>query len=101
MTRGEASRGVRVPRQGRAVVVGGSVAGLLAARVAAERFAEVTVIERDRLPDGPAARTGTPQAEHTHALLDRGKAIIERLFPGFFADMATYGVVPLDTAADA
>ena len=88
-------------RQGRALVIGGSVAGLLAARVAADRFAEVTVFERDRLPDRPEARRGTPQAEHTHALLDRGKAILEGLFPGFFADMATYGVAPLDTAADA
>ncbi|HVB09858.1 MAG TPA: tryptophan 7-halogenase, partial [Bacillota bacterium] len=58
-------------------------------------------IERDHLPDGLTARTGTPQAEHTHALLDRGKQILEGLFPGFFADMATYGVLPLDTAGDA
>jgi flavin-dependent dehydrogenase len=88
-------------RRGRAAVIGGSVAGLLAARVAAEHFAEVIVLERDRLPPGPEARPGTPQAEHTHALLDRGKAILEDMFPGFFADMTNYGVLPLDTAGDA
>ncbi len=96
---GPAGSGIR--RRGRAAVIGGSVAGLLAARIAADRFAEVDVFERDQLPDRPETRRGTPQAEHTHALLDRGKEILEDLFPGFFADMATYGVLPLDTAADA
>jgi flavin-dependent dehydrogenase len=87
--------------QQHAIVIGGSIAGLLAARIASDHFQQVTVLERDRLPDHPAPRVGTPQAEHTHALLDRGKQILEGLFPGFFADMAGYGILPLDTAGDA
>jgi len=50
-----------------AVVVGGSVAGLFAARVLADGFERVTILERDPLPAGPAARDGVPQASHpTH-----------------------------------
>ena len=41
-----------------AVVLGGSMAGLLAARVLAERFATVVVVERDRLPDSCRAAAG-------------------------------------------
>lgn len=57
----------------RAVVIGGSMAGLLAARVLAESFAEVTVIDRDLLPACPEHRRGVPQARHAHALLAGGQ----------------------------
>src|SRR6056297_2390255 len=50
----------------RAVVVGGSIAGLLAARVLADRFAEVTVVERDPVSDDVTARRGVPQTSHVH-----------------------------------
>ena len=36
---------------------GGSIGGMLAARVLADHFDRVTIIERDQLPDG-TARTG-------------------------------------------
>jgi predicted flavoprotein YhiN len=36
-----------------AIVVGASMAGMLAARVLADTFERVTVLERDALPDGP------------------------------------------------
>jgi 2-polyprenyl-6-methoxyphenol hydroxylase-like FAD-dependent oxidoreductase len=67
----------------RAIVIGASMAGLLAARVLSERFSQVIVLERDELPFEPAARKGTPQVGHAHGLLARGKMIIEELFPGF------------------
>ena len=35
-----------------AVVIGGSMAGLLAARVLSDHFERVTIVERDRFPDG-------------------------------------------------
>ena len=47
-----------VPRRRHAVVVGGSLAGMLAARVLADHFDAVTVLERDRFPETPAARKG-------------------------------------------
>ena len=45
---------------GHAVVIGAGLAGLAAARALAGHFAQVTIVERDRLPTGPAFRKGVP-----------------------------------------
>src|SRR5690348_9903515 len=66
----------------RAVVVGGSLGGMLAASVLARHADLVTVVERDRLPDGPRPRTGVPQARHAHLLMSGGARAIEELLPG-------------------
>jgi flavin-dependent dehydrogenase len=66
----------------RAVVIGGSMAGLLAARVLTDFFEEVVLIERDELPEGPEQRKGVPQGRHLHGLLTRGQELLESLFPG-------------------
>jgi flavin-dependent dehydrogenase len=87
-------------RFGHAVVVGGSMAGLLAARVLADHFERVTLIERDQLPDTPEYRVGVPQARHAHALLTRGQLILEQLFPGICDQLIDAGGVALDTACD-
>lgn len=79
-----------------AVVIGGSIAGMLAARVLAERFARVTVIERDRLPAQPDFRAGAPHARHPHGLLVRGQQIMEQLFPGLTEELKALGALPLD-----
>jgi 2-polyprenyl-6-methoxyphenol hydroxylase-like FAD-dependent oxidoreductase len=76
-----------------AVVLGASMAGLLAARVLAESFTRVTVVERDTLPDGVADRRGVPQGRHAHALLPRGKQVLEELFPGITDRLAARGAV--------
>ena len=83
-----------------AVVVGGGVAGLLAARVLADHFERVTVLERDRFPDTPSARRGAPQARHVHVLLHRGLLALETLFPGVSSELTTAGASLLDAAAD-
>jgi 2-polyprenyl-6-methoxyphenol hydroxylase-like FAD-dependent oxidoreductase len=85
----------------RAVVLGGSIAGLLAARVLADEYADVTVVERDLLPDTPAGRRGVPHGLHTHALLPRGGAIVEDLFPGLTAGLVADGALVGDVLADA
>ncbi len=64
-----------------AVVVGGSIAGMLAARVLLDHFRRVTIVERDVLPPAPVARRGAPQAQHNHVLLLRGRQVMEELFP--------------------
>lgn len=87
------------PIAGRAVVLGASIAGLLAARVLQERFAEVCVLERDALPDAAQSRKGTPQALHAHGLLGRGLEILEGLFPGFTAALQAQGGVVADLQA--
>ena len=66
----------------RAIVLGASLAGLLAARVLHERFDEVPLLERDALPDAPALRKGTPHTGHAHGLLARGRMVMEELLPG-------------------
>ncbi len=88
-------------RRDHAVVIGGSIAGLLAARVLADHFAQVTIVERDELPDAPRSRRGAPQDGHFHALMAAGLAAIERLVPGFEADLAAAGAVPGDASLDA
>ena len=85
--------------QGRhAVVLGGSLAGLLAARVLTDHFEEVTLIERDAYPDTSEARKGIPQANHVHGLLARGREILEELFPGVQEEMIAAGAPVVDIA---
>ena len=74
-----------------AVVLGASMGGLLAARVLADFFKTVTVVERDVLPDGPATRQGVPQGRHVHVLLARGAQILDELFPGFLNELVADG----------
>jgi 2-polyprenyl-6-methoxyphenol hydroxylase-like FAD-dependent oxidoreductase len=74
-----------------AVVLGASMGGLLAARVLAEFFETVTVVERDELPDDSAVRRGVPQGRHVHVLLARGAQILDELFPGFLDDLVADG----------
>src|SRR6202000_2030614 len=75
----------------RAVVLGASMAGLLVARVLADFFETVTVVERDALPDDPAVRRGVPQGRHVHVLLARGAQILDDLFPGLLEELVADG----------
>ncbi len=88
-------------RFGRAVVIGGSMAGLLGARVLADQFEEVIVLERDPVPDGPEARKGVPQGSHAHGLLDAGLQVIDSLFPGLVKEMYAEGGERMDMGRDA
>ncbi|MEU0572466.1 FAD-binding monooxygenase [Nonomuraea sp. NPDC005983] len=76
----------------RAIVLGGSMAGLLAARVLAESFAEVVIVDRDELTGVTTARRGVPQGRHVHGLLARGQQILEELFPGFTSGATAAGI---------
>ncbi|MGA8127316.1 MAG: FAD-dependent monooxygenase [Mycobacterium sp.] len=79
-----------------AVVLGASMAGLLAARVLADFYEAVTVVERDVLADDPVNRRGVPQGRHAHALLGRGSQVLAELFPGFLDDLVAAGVPVFD-----
>lgn len=76
---------------GHAVVIGGSVAGLCAAAAASSAGWRVTLLERDVLPEGPAARRGVPQSGQSHILLMRGRLALEELFPGLGAELSAAG----------
>ncbi|GHE92074.1 FAD-dependent oxidoreductase [Streptomyces griseoluteus] len=82
-----------------AVVLGGSLAGMLAARALAATGACVTVVERDALPAGPQPRKGLPQARHVHQLWSGGARALEELLPGAQAALSAAGVrrVPMTT----
>jgi 2-polyprenyl-6-methoxyphenol hydroxylase-like FAD-dependent oxidoreductase len=77
---------------GHAVVLGGSMSGLLAARVLADAYEQVTVVERDVLPEAGVPRKGVPQGRHAHALLPSGARVLDELFPGFLAGLVAAGV---------
>jgi 2-polyprenyl-6-methoxyphenol hydroxylase-like FAD-dependent oxidoreductase len=77
-----------------AVVIGGSIAGLMAAKVLADFFDRVTVLERDHLEDQPETRKSIPQGNHYHVLLLRGQQVLSSLYPGFIDRLNQLGAVP-------
>ncbi len=78
------------------MVVGASVAGLLAARSLSESFEEVLVLERDELPDLPMVRKGVPQSGHVHGLLARGREAMDELLEGFSEELTRLGAPVFD-----
>jgi 2-polyprenyl-6-methoxyphenol hydroxylase-like FAD-dependent oxidoreductase len=90
-----------VPSFGRrAVVAGGSLTGLIAARVLASHFDEVVLVERDRFPDGAEWRKGVPQARHVHVLLKQGERLVGEYFPGICDELVRDGAFRVDMAGD-
>jgi 2-polyprenyl-6-methoxyphenol hydroxylase-like FAD-dependent oxidoreductase len=111
-------------RNSHAIVIGGSIAGLLAARVLVDYFDRVTVVERDSLtpaanaapavgeaqrlrdsfassiPSKPVPRQGVPQSHQLHVLLTQGYRILEQLFPGLKDELADNGTPLINWLAD-
>jgi 2-polyprenyl-6-methoxyphenol hydroxylase-like FAD-dependent oxidoreductase len=79
-----------------AIVMGGSVAGLLAARALASHFTQVIVVERDPQPESPIARKGVPQGHHVHVLLKSGELALEEFFPGIVDELVENGAQKVD-----
>jgi 2-polyprenyl-6-methoxyphenol hydroxylase-like FAD-dependent oxidoreductase len=84
----------------RAVVIGASMAGLLAARALADFYGTVTVLERDAFPVADIPRKGVPQGRHAHGLLARGRSVIENFFPGWTDEVVASGGVRGDISGD-
>src|SRR5215213_8144801 len=84
----------------RGLVLGGSVAGLLAARVLSDHASEVVVVDRDDLGGGPAPRRGVPQGDQVHGLLARGLGQMEALFPGLIQELFDDGAEVADPGID-
>ena len=93
-------RQVEGMRSGSVIIIGGSISGLLAARVLADHFEHVTLIERDPFPTHTQTRKGVPQGQHVHGLLARGWEIMTGLFPGLENELVTAGAIPRDMAGD-
>ncbi|MDP1671254.1 MAG: NAD(P)-binding protein, partial [Alphaproteobacteria bacterium] len=77
----------------RAIVIGAGMGGLMAAGVLARYFAEVTVLDKDRLPAEAEPRMGVPQSAHGHALLVGGRRNVEQIFPGFTSEIIDNGAI--------
>jgi 2-polyprenyl-6-methoxyphenol hydroxylase-like FAD-dependent oxidoreductase len=74
-----------------ALVLGGSIAGMIAARVLADHADEVWIVEPDLLEDAPAIRRGAPHSSQAHNLLGKGRTVIEQLLPGIVRQMVREG----------
>jgi 2-polyprenyl-6-methoxyphenol hydroxylase-like FAD-dependent oxidoreductase len=83
-----------------AVVLGGGMAGLLAARVLADVYRDVLIIDRDQLAGVTGPRRGVPHGRHAHALLAKGHQILVELFPGIVDELAADGVPVGDLAGN-
>ncbi|MFI1355896.1 FAD-dependent oxidoreductase [Streptomyces sp. NPDC020898] len=79
-------------RGGHCVVLGASIGGLFAARVLAEAFDRVTVVDRDTLTQTDENRRGVPQGRHAHAILPAGTQGLQRMFPGLLEEFEAHGV---------
>ncbi len=77
------------------------MAGLLAARILADHFEQVTLLERDRFPAPGANRKGVPQGKHTHVLLELGRQIMEMYLPGLTDELTRLGATSIaDVSSD-
>src|SRR5882757_1236706 len=83
-----------------ALVLGASISAMLAARVLTERYACVTLIDRDELPTGATNRRGVPQGRHIHALQAGGARVMNDLFPGFLDELVRAGAPRVDNMAE-
>ncbi|QEN12176.1 FAD-binding oxidoreductase [Mycolicibacterium sp. ELW1] len=90
---------VRRRGRGTAVVVGGSIAGIAAAKVLSETFDKVIVLEKDAPHTRREGRPGAAQGWHLHHLLTAGRIELERFFPGIIDDMVREGAFDVDMAA--
>lgn len=84
------------PQRNHAIVIGGGIAGLLAAHILSDFFERVTLVERDRYPSEPTFRPGVPQGRQVHTLLLRGQRTLEAWFPGLRAELRAHGALERD-----
>jgi len=63
----------------------------MTARVLADFFERVTVLERDEIEDRPLARKSVPQANHLHGLLQGGQQVLSSLYPDFTNELRALG----------
>lgn len=83
-----------------AVVIGSSAGGMMAARVLADYFKKVIVLEKGSLPEKPSVRKEAPQGEHIHVVLGEGQDFLENMFPGILKEMESEGANVIDSSGD-
>jgi len=83
-------------RRSTAVVIGGKHGGLTAARVLADHFNAVTVLERTTSTIGPRCINDPTGLPSPWALLG-GQQVMASLYPGFIKKLETLGAEPLSS----
>lgn len=83
---------MKTVKQGQAVIIGGSIAGMCAARAVSDFYEKVIIIERDSILENTSIRPGVPQSRHLHAILLRGLQIMQELFPELEAELDSNNV---------
>ncbi len=83
-----------------AVVVGGGLAGLLCAQVLTAHTDQVTLVERDRLPEQARDRSGVPHGRHPHILLESGQEALDSVLPGFTEQLGAAGAPKVGLPGD-
>jgi 2-polyprenyl-6-methoxyphenol hydroxylase-like FAD-dependent oxidoreductase len=83
-----------------AIVIGGSIAGLMTARVLADNAENVVVLEKDTVPAKPESHKTVPQGNHIHVILGQGKDFLESCFPGILQEIKASGGNIVDSAKD-
>lgn len=74
-----------------AVVIGGSIAGCLTARVLSDYFSKVTIYDADTPPEDYVPRKGVPQGNHIHTLIPGGAMVIRKYFPDIHDELVAAG----------
>lgn len=91
---------MNTPNREQAVVVGAGIAGIATARVLAEFYSKVIVLEQDGTRPLGAPRPGVPQGRHPHVLMCGGFMALARLFPGLELDLMAAGSLPYAAGRD-
>ena len=78
-----------------AVIIGAGMGGLLAAAALSDTFEQITIVEKDVLPESPQFRKGVAQGAHVHALLGYGVEAMNELLPGLMSDPYAAGAVKI------
>ena len=84
----------------RAVVIGGSVAGLMTAKTLSPFFREVVILEKDTLNSENGLHKGVGQGPHSHVLLPSGMEILKQLLDSTELNPREYGIYPADAAEE-
>ena len=79
-----------------AIIVGASLAGLMAAKAISPYYSEVIILDKDKLEDKPIAHKGVSQGHHAHSILKAGEEALEELFPGVREELLNTGAHYVD-----
>jgi 2-polyprenyl-6-methoxyphenol hydroxylase-like FAD-dependent oxidoreductase len=95
-SKGELMKSFSSAIRGHAIVLGGSFAGLMTAKVLSRYYRQITIIEKDTVHHYPESRKGQPHTKHLHGLLPRGLHILCHYFPGLFEEIVDSGGIVCD-----